>query len=118
MNVQLWYTGTYAYTYFAALNGTSCSGVRALLYDGGVYKGDVRYLHIAPYSGVFGTTWQKWNQADGYHWRDIGAVSSSQPNCTWSAPHLHQSANNAAWTPIYSNSGVNPTYTWEHRMEH
>ncbi len=118
--VQLWYTGADLWPYFRSLpSGYNCTGLRVDTYNTstGAYMGDLHYLHIGVYSGVIGTRWQNHSQTDGYWWRDLGTVSGSQPTgCGWTGPHLHQSANVAGWTPYYSNGGVNPTTTWQHRM--
>lgn len=118
--VQLWYTGYSITPYFRALPaGYNCTGLRVDTYRWGNYQGDLHYLHIDVYGGVIGSNYQYHNNQFGYFWRNLGTVSSSQPqNCGWTAPHLHQSANTAAWTPIYSNSGVNPTNTWQHRFSY
>lgn len=117
---QLWYTGANlapAFRTLPAASGT-CTGVRVDTYkSGGVYMGDLHYLHIDVYAGVVGSFSQSYNPQDGHFWRDLGTVSSSQPTgCTTTGPHMHQSANVASWTLIFSNVSVNPTTTWEHRI--
>ncbi len=118
--VQLWYTGATLRPQFQDLPAASgtCTGVRVDTYNSlGAYMGDIHYLHIDVYANVKGTSWQNYNRQWDYFWRDLGTVSASQPSgCTTTGPHLHQSANRAGWTPIYSNGDVNPTNTWEHRV--
>jgi len=112
--VQLWYAGVSLRPRFRSLVNTRCTGVRVDTYNAsGTYMGDIHYLHIDVYPGVIGSNWQ--NRGQGYYWRDLGTVSSGQPfGCPWAGAHLHQSANTAGWTSIYSNWSVNPTNTWQH----
>ena len=112
--VQLWYTGANIRPHFRSVFSTQCTGVRVDTYNGSWnYMGDIHYKHIDVYPGVIDSAWQNYSQ--GVYWRDLGTVSWSQPpGCPWEGAHLHQSANAAGWTPIYSNSGVNPTNTWQH----
>jgi len=80
--------------------------------------GDIHYLHINVYSGVIKSNWQNYDPIGEYYWRDLGTVSSSQPSgCPWAGAHLHQSANTKDWTSFYSNGSVNPTYTWQHKVQ-
>jgi len=65
-------------------------------------RGEVIYLHIDPAEGVVGSY-------PGIPFKWLGIVSSSQPNCAWTGPHLHQSADTSASTPFYMNRyGVPP----------
>jgi len=95
----------------------NCKGVAAKAYfqdpytGNWVYTGDFHYLHIDVYSGIDGL----WTFATV---KNIGTVASTD-YCYSTAPHLHQSANVAWWTWIYSNtSRFNGYYdlAWQHRI--
>ena len=72
-----------------------CTGVRPVLLGG--LAGTFSYLHINPTSGLSGTTWQNWSMWPGWVQGDrfLGVTASSQSNCSWYGPHLHQGG---TWT--------------------
>lgn len=84
-------------------------------YVGGYYyAGDLHYLHIYQYPAVENLWTSSWVV-------DIGYVLGYE-TCSWTAAHLHQSANTAYWTPLYSNSsrfnGYYDASTWEHKIRY
>jgi hypothetical protein len=91
---------------FEVLSGT-CTGVRVVLTGGTI--GKFHYKHISPASGINNSTWQNWyvwpTSVQGDRW--LGRTSSSQPNCPWAGPHLHQSGDVSGPTDIWRR---NPTY--------
>lgn len=96
-----------------------CRGVDAHFYQEGhtgddeyYYKGSVRYLHVIPRSGVNGLvpssnfTWLGW----------VVNYGEEVQGCAWDAPNLHQDANNADWTPFYTNWYGNHPWTYSHEV--
>ena len=78
-----------------------CTGVRAVLVSG--LAGSFSYLHIAPTSGLNGTTNQNWTSWPGWIQGDrfLGLTAASQPGCAWYGSHLHQGGNVDWWTDIW-----------------
>jgi hypothetical protein len=90
---------------------TDCTGVAAALYwkyvgNESYRRGTINYLHIDPAAGVVGTI------PDSFEW--LGSVSSDQPGCYWTGPHLHQSAGSSGNHPFYFNRWENPWRDYYH----
>ncbi len=93
---------------------TQCTGVKADLYDWdwGYYVGTVNYVHLNVAQGVFG---QEFYAGWGWTFAYLGTIAGSQPNCSWTTPHLHQSGpyQNGPWWSNFGLPGtggtINPT---------
>jgi hypothetical protein len=87
-----------------------CQGVEARLYQGGYYKGEARYLHMAPRAGVDGL-----QPTSNFTW--LGTVIGSPDSCPWGGPNLHQDADVSSYTPFYTNWTGNHPYDYSHRIQ-
>jgi hypothetical protein len=113
-SVYLYFTGSGSqHQPFKLFTTSYCKGVEARIYqeghvgDGAYYKGEARYLHINPRSGVNGLL-----PSTNFTW--LGAVHNGPEvaGCAWTGPHLHQDANDSYFTPFYTNwTGNHP---WKH----
>jgi hypothetical protein len=89
---------------------TQCTGVKADLFDwdAGYYVGTINYVHLNVAQGVFGAEFYS-----GWGWNIfyLGDIAGSQPNCSWSGPHLHQSgpSQNGPWWTNWGLPGTGGT---------
>lgn len=118
-SVYLYFTGSgYQRQPFKLFTTSYCKGVEARIYeeghvgDGAYYKGEARFLHINPRSGVNGLV-----PSSNFTW--LGSVHGGPevPGCRWDGAHLHQDANVSYFTPFYTNWYGNHPWTYSHTIQ-
>ena len=117
-HVYLYFTGSGTQTQPFKLFTTSyCKGVEARIYveghigEGSYRRGEARFLHINPRSGVNNLV-----PTSNFTW--LGPVHNGPEitGCGWTGPHLHQDANVSSSTPFYTNWSGNHPWTYSHTI--
>jgi len=83
---------------------------------------EIHYVHINPYAGVIGRTFDA--TSNGWNLFPLGLVASSQPaGCPTTGPHLHQSSwdEPGMWNNYGLGDPINPTSdvygNWLHTLD-
>jgi hypothetical protein len=87
---------------------TGCSGLQARVYaPNGVYMSLVHYWHTTALANVIGTNWTYHYDVPGddIAYRNIATIASSDPLCTTTGPHVHQSADDPTGGSLANRAG-------------